>query len=120
MVEQSGQSVDALRARLDALSQRHTLVAEADRRLADTVTSAHAVTVGALAQLDRIEAEIESAVSTARTCAVDTSAGARELQRLLIAKQREILVVVSEADEQSAMKTAVVQELLDTYRPPRE
>ena len=61
-------------------------MAEADRRLADAVANAHAVTVGALQHLDRIEAEIESAVSTAQAFAVDTPAGARELQRLLIAK----------------------------------
>ncbi len=119
MAEQSGQSSDTLQARLDALSQRHSGVAEADRRLADAVATAHAVTVAALEHLDRIEAEIDSAVTAAQVLALDAPAGARDMQRFLIAKQREILAVVTEASEQSAMKTAVVQELLDAYRPLR-
>jgi phage-related tail protein len=108
--------MEALQAGLSGLAQRQTALAEADRRLTDTVASAHTVAIRALNRLDRIEAEIESAVSTHRTVASDAPAGARELQRFLIAKQREIIAVVTEATEQAATKTAVLQELIDAYR----
>lgn len=116
MAEQSGESSDALRSRLGTLSQRYTAAAEADQLLADAVLAAHGVAVGALARLDRIEQEIVSAVSTAQTFALDTAVGSRELQRFLIAKQREILAVVTAARDQSAAKAAAVQELSSVYR----
>jgi hypothetical protein len=108
--------MEALQIGLSGLAQRQTALAEADQRLTDALASAHVMAVGALNRLDRIAAEIESAVSMRQTVASDTPVGARELQRFLIAKQREIIAVVTEATEQAAMKTAVLQELIDAYR----
>ncbi len=116
MAEQSGRSAADLRARLSALSERQGAVAEADRRLAAALAAAYASTLGALERLDRIEAEIESAVAAPRAFASDTTAGARELQRFLIAKQREIVEVIAEAAEQSELKAASVQQLTQMYR----
>lgn len=116
MAEQSGQSIAALQSRLSALAHRHGAIGEADRRFADAVSSAHAITVQALAALDRIETEIEATVAEQQQRSIDTPAGARDLQRYLLDKQREIQAVVTAAHDQAARKTAVIQEILDTYR----
>jgi len=118
MAEQSGQSADASQKRLTALIDRHRTAAEADLLLADAIRTAHAATVAALKRLDDIEAEIEGAVAAQNGLAVDTGVGARELQRFLVAKQREIISVVADASDQAAAKTVVVQRLLDAYRSP--
>ena len=116
MAEQSGRSAADLRARLSALSERQGAVAEADRRLAAALAAAYASTLGALERLDRIEAEIESAVAAPGAFAADTTAGVRELQHFLIGKQHESGAVVAEAVEQSERKAAAVQQLTQIYR----
>lgn len=116
VAEQAGQTGDAVAARLAALSQRHDELAEADLKLASAVSDAHAVTAGALSRLDHIEHEIESAVAAQDTLALDTVAGAHDWQRFLLAKQREIIAIVTEANEQASAKAAVLQELLASYQ----
>lgn len=110
---------DALSARLDAVTRQHAAVSEADQLLADAVTAAHAITVSALERLGRIETEIETAAAAPAEFAPDSPAGALEFQRFLLSKQREIVAVVSEASDQAAAKTAVLQQLMDSYRAPR-
>jgi Domain of unknown function (DUF4226) len=116
MVEQAGQSAAALQARAAALADRHAEIASADRALAEAVAAAHSVATEALAALGRIEAEIESAV--AAHVPEDGPAAARQLQRLLIDKQREIASVVADAQTRASAKAAAVQELTDSYRTP--
>ena len=116
MSEQSGQSGDAVDARLTALSRRHHELADTDRQLADLVVSAHAVTVGALSRLDHIEHEIESAVAAQHSLGLDTGAGAHDWQRFLLAKQHEIVAVVTEASEQATAKITALQGLMAAYR----
>lgn len=116
MAEQAGQSGDAVAARLSELSQRHDALADADRQLAAAVADAHAVTVEALARLDDIEQQIESAVTAHDSLALDTGAGAREWQRFLLGKQHEIVTVVTEASDRASAKTTALQRLLDSYR----
>ncbi|HEX5144033.1 MAG TPA: DUF4226 domain-containing protein [Mycobacterium sp.] len=114
MVEQSGQSIAALQRGGQALADRHAELVDADRLLADAVTTAHTTTVEALAALDRIEGEIETAVAGHLT--EDGPAAAHELQRFLIAKQREIIAVVTEARDRAQAKATAVRELADAYR----
>jgi hypothetical protein len=115
MAEQSGRSVAALQARLTELANRHGAIAEADRRLAEAVSTAHGAAVRALAALDRIETEIESVVAARDALALDVPSGARELQRFLIDKQREIITVVQHARECAASKAVSLQEISSTY-----
>lgn len=114
MVEQAGQSAAALQAREVALTERYAEVAAADRSLADAIAAAHSISREALAALGRIEAEIESAVAT--HVPGDGPAAARELQRFLIDKQREIATVVADAQERASAKAAAVQQLTGAYR----
>jgi Domain of unknown function (DUF4226) len=115
MPEQVGRSIDAIGERQAALSARHTAAAEADRALADALAEAHAATVEAVRRLDGIEAEIDAAVANQAALALDTAMGAREFQKFLIAKQREIAAVVSNARELGDAKKAVVDELHEHY-----
>ena len=116
MAEVAGRAIDAVAARRDSMTQRQAVLTDADHRLAEAVAGAHALTVRALERLQRIEADIETAASAPEALALDTAAGAHAFQRLLLDKQHEIIAVVTEAVDEAASKTAVLQELLNSYR----
>lgn len=109
MSEQIG--IAAITERQTALASRHGVVAEADRVLTETLASAHEAMRDSVQRLDAIAAEIERA----RELAVDTALGAREFQKLLLVKQREIASVVAEARDLSRSKSAVLQRLQESY-----
>lgn len=115
MAEQAGKSIDAIAEMQAALSRQHAAAAEADRALAEALASAHAATVEGVRRLDAIAAEIDRAVANQDAIGLDTSLGAREFQRFLIAKQREILAVVSDARELDVAKRAVLEKLTAHY-----
>ena len=83
--------------------------------LAATLTDAHQVSVEALRQLDTIEAEIEAAVAQQNLLALDTPQGARQFQRFLLAKQRDIIDIVSSARGAAAAKVIDLQGLREQY-----
>lgn len=120
MAEEAGQTIDAVTARLDAVSRRGAALSEADRLLADAVVGAHGVVVAALERLNHIQAEIDAAatalVADTSAFATDTSAGALEFQRFLLAKQREIVALVEQASTEAAMKAEVLERIRDSYR----
>jgi Domain of unknown function (DUF4226) len=115
MAEPTGQSLAAIQARQAALAMRHGAIAEADRALAEAVADAHATTVAAIHRLDAIQTAIDAAVQRQAEWAVDTPLGAREFQKFLVAKQREIITIVSEARASDAAKTAVLESLRSQY-----
>lgn len=113
--ELGGLSIDAMGDRQTALSAQHTAAAEADRQLAEALASAHAATAEGVRRLDAIAAQIDNAVRNQAAVGIDTALGAREFQKFLIAKQREILAVVSQAHELNSAKTALLQRLGEHY-----
>lgn len=115
MAEQAGLSISAIQEKQAALSRQHRAAADADLILGEALASAHAATVDGIARLDAIAAEIERAVEHQAGAGIDTPMGAREFQRFLIAKQREILAVVSHAHQLDAEKKAVLENLLQHY-----
>jgi Domain of unknown function (DUF4226) len=115
MPEQAGRSIVAIGERQASLSMRHAAVADADRALADALAEAHAATVEAVRRLDGIAAEIDGAVANQAAFGLDTAMGAREFQKFLIAKQREISAVVSTARELGDAKKAVLETLREHY-----
>jgi hypothetical protein len=115
MAEQAGQSIGAIGEAQAALSRQHAAAADADRVLADALASAHAATVDGIRRLDAIAADIDLAVANQSAIGLDTAMGAREFQKFLIAKQREILAVVSDAHELDAAKKAVLEKLTAHY-----
>jgi len=115
MPEQAGRSIAAIGEHQAALATRHAAVADADRALAHALAEAHAATVEAVRRLDGIAAEIDGAVANQAALGLDTAMGAREFQKFLIAKQREISTVVSSARELGDAKKAVLDTLREHY-----
>ncbi|MDT5260078.1 MAG: hypothetical protein QOD10_5158 [Mycobacterium sp.] len=120
MSEQAGPSVGALQARQSVLASQHSTAAEADRVLAEALTSAHAATRESIRRLDAIAEEIDRAATGGAILAVDTPVGVREFQRFLVAKQREIAAVVADAHELDRAKTAVLDRLRAQYAVPAD
>jgi predicted component of type VI protein secretion system len=118
MGEQAGRSISAIGEQQAALSTRHAANADADRALSEALAGAHAATVEGVRRLDAIAAEIDSAVTNQAALALDTAMGAREFRKFLIAKEREIAAVVSEASEVASAKAAVLHELRGHYTGP--
>ena len=115
MPEQAGRSIAAIGEQQAAASTRHVAAADADRALVQALADAHAATVEAVGRLDEIAAEIDSAVANQAALGLDTAVGAREFQKFLIAKQREISTVVSNAREVDSAKKAVLETLREHY-----
>jgi hypothetical protein len=113
--EQAGGTVEAIGARQAALSARHAASAEADRALVEALAGAHAATVEGIRRLDAIAAEIDGAVTNQAALALDTAMGAREFQKFLIAKQREISTVVSQARRLDGETRAALDKLREHY-----
>ncbi|KZS85241.1 MULTISPECIES: DUF4226 domain-containing protein [Mycobacterium] len=118
MSDQAGSSPDAIAARQAVLGRQYEAIAEADRALAEALAGAHAAMRESIRRLDAIAADIERAVSDQGELAVDTSIGAREFQRFLLDKQREITAIVADARELDRTKSAVLARLLAQYAGP--
>jgi hypothetical protein len=112
MSEQAGFSVGAIQARQAALVSQHDSAADADGVLAEVLASAHAVIGESIGRLDAISAEIDRAAADASDLG---PLGAREFQRFLIAKQREIAAIVASAHELSLAKKAALESLRERY-----
>jgi Domain of unknown function (DUF4226) len=115
MSEQAGPSVAALRSRQSQLANQHSVAADADRVLAEVLASTHAAMRESVRRLDAIAEEIESAVVHQEQLAVDTPLGVRQLQRFLLAKQREITAVVADARELGRAKCVALESLRAQY-----
>jgi ABC-type transporter Mla subunit MlaD len=118
MSEQAGPSLGAIRTRQSVLESQHSTTAEADRVLAEALTSAHAATRESIRRLDAIAEEIDRAATDRADLAVDTPMGVREFQRFLVAKQREIATVVADAHELDRAKRTVLDGLRARYAVP--
>jgi hypothetical protein len=120
MSEQAGYSLAAIQARQAAMATLHNAVADADRVLAAALAEAHSVMRESIGRLDSIAAEIDRVASGQTDPAVDTPLGAREFQKFLVAKQREIAAVVAHAHELDRAKSAVLHSLRTQYQLPSD
>jgi len=115
MADQAGRSIGAIGDAQAALSRQHAAAAEADLALMDALASAHAATVDGIRRLDAIATDIDLAVANQAAIGLDTAMGAREFQKFLITKQREILAVVSDAHGLDIAKKALLGKLTAHY-----
>jgi hypothetical protein len=115
MSEQAGLSVDAIQARQSALARQHSTVADADRALAEVLASVHAASRESIRRLDAIDDQIHRAAIDRADPALDTPMGAREFQKFLAAKQRELAAVVADAHELDRAKRVVLDGLRAKY-----
>jgi hypothetical protein len=115
MAAEAGLSVDAIREKQAALSRQYDGAADADRALATALADVHAATLVSVRRLDAIAAEIDRAVEKQTALGLDTPLGAHEFQKFLLAKQREILAVVSDAHELDRAKRVELEKLTRQY-----
>ena len=109
----SGDSAEALAAARQSLAARDAELAAADRALIAAVAEAHAMAVESIGRIDTISSDVETAATGQPK---DSPAGARELSRHLVASNREIAAVVSEAKAVVDAKTVALRELTERYR----
>jgi len=112
-MSQQGHSAAALESARRALAARDADLADADRVLAETVADVHAIAVESIGRIDAIRAEVDAAVSDQPK---GSAAGAHEFGRQLVAKNRDVADVVTEAAAIAQAKTVALQALQDIYR----
>lgn len=111
---QRGDSVTAIQKAEDDLAQQNSASAQLDLHVVAAVLNAHATAAEGSARLRDLQDDIEAAVRT-RTD-LDTAAGAREFQRFLIGKARQIAAVVESADLDAGSKAALATAWTALYR----
>lgn len=112
-MSQHGESPDSLESARQALAGRDADLAAADRDLADALAGAHALAVESIGRIEAISAELDAVTTNAPG---DSPAGAHELGRHLVAKNRDIAAVVSETKVAVHVKAVALKELTDRYR----
>lgn len=108
-----GEAAEAIRGAEAALGQQQTTAAQVDLQVLTAVLNAQATHAGGVAALDRLQREIEDAVAARND--LDTPAGAREFQRYLVDRLRDIRAVVETAGLDSASKAALAAALANLY-----
>lgn len=111
--ESEGAAAEAIRTAEAALAQQNSLVAQVDLQVVTAVLNAHTNHAGGVAALQRLQDEIEGAVVT-RTD-LDTPAGAREFQRYLLDKLRDIRALVDAADLDATSQATLAAALASLY-----
>jgi len=108
-----GATAEAIRGAESALARQRSDAAHLDLQVLTAVANAHATAADGLARLAELQHEIETAVAS-RTD-LDTPAGARELQRFLIGKMRDIRDVVQNAALDAASRATLADALAALY-----
>ena len=108
-----GSAADAIRGAETALARQTSAAAHVDLQVVTAVLNAHVTTSDGTAELVGLQREIETAVLS-RTD-LDTPAGAREFQRYLIGKLRDIRTVVDTAGLDATSKAALAAALASLY-----
>jgi hypothetical protein len=108
-----GVAAAAIRDAETALAHQNSTAAQVDLQVVTAVLNAHVANADGAAELDRLQRDIEAAVLS-RTD-LDTPAGAREFQRYLIGKLREIRTVVDTAGLDATSKAALAVALASLY-----
>ncbi len=106
----TGDGVADARARV---ARRDAEIADADRQLVAVLGEAHRLAAESIRRIEAARAEIDE---LAHSGVARTAAGACDLSRTFIARQREIHDLVAEARSSAAAKAAVLQRLSDIYR----
>ncbi|WP_052957015.1 DUF4226 domain-containing protein [Mycolicibacter heraklionensis] len=115
MPEEIGAHADAARAREAALARRLQRSVQADRAFLATVHGAAQAAVLGRKRLDSIEAEIREALAHHRALSLETPAGARQFQRFLTAKTRDIHQVIADTVADSQARAQTVRSLRGGY-----
>lgn len=116
--EQNGVLTTTLKKAESDLTQQNSATAVLDLLVISAILNAHAATGAGAEKLRRLQREIESAVQN-RTD-LNTAAGARDFQRFLIGKLREIAAVVEDVDLDDRSKAALAVAWAALYESSKE
>jgi Domain of unknown function (DUF4226) len=110
---QEGEAADAIRNAEAALAHQNSATAQLDLQVINAVLNAHQKTAEGREALNRLQNDIEAAVRTRSD--LDTPAGARDFQRFLIGRLRDIRAVVATASLDDTSKSALMAAWTSLY-----
>ena len=110
---QEGDAADAIRNAEVALAHQNSTTAQVDLQVVTAVLNAHQKATAGKEALTRLQRDIEGAVSTRSD--LDTPAGARDFQRFLIGKLRDIRTVVAGASLDDTSNSALMAAWTSLY-----
>jgi hypothetical protein len=114
---QEGDAADAIRNAEVALAHQNSTTAQVDLQVVTAVLNAHQKTTAGTQALNRLQRDIEGAVATRSD--LDTPAGARDFQRYLIGKLRDIRAVVAGASLDDTSNSALMAAWTSLYNSTR-
>lgn len=110
---ESGEAADAIAHAEAALAQQNSASSQLDMQVVSAILNAHLRAVDGREALTRLQHETEAAVQTRSD--LDTPAGARDFQRFLIGKLRDIREVVLNASLDDTSKSALMAAWTSLY-----
>ena len=110
---QEGDAADAIRGAEAALAHQNSTTAQVDLQVVTAVLNAHQQNAEGREALNRLQHDIEAAVTTRSD--LDTPAGARDFQRFLIGKLRDIRAVVANASLDDTSNSALMAACTSLY-----
>ena len=110
---QEGDAADAIRNAEVALAHQNSTTAQVDLQVVTAVLNAHQKAEAGNQALNRLQRDIEGAVATRSD--LDTPAGARDFQRYLIGKLRDIRAVVAGASLDDTSNSALMAAWTSLY-----
>jgi hypothetical protein len=110
---QEGDAADAIRSAEVALAHQNSTTAQVDLQVVTAVLNAHQKAAASRDALNALQRDIESAVATRSD--LDTPAGARDFQRYLIGKLRDIQAVVAGASLDDTSNSALMAAWTSLY-----
>jgi hypothetical protein len=110
---QEGAAADAIRNAEVALAHQNSTTAQVDLQVVTAVLNAHQKAAAGTQALSRLQRDIEGAVATRSD--LDTPAGARDFQRYLIGKLRDIRAVVAGASLDDTSNSALMAAWTSLY-----
>ena len=110
---QEGDAADAIRSAEVALAHQNSTTAQVDLQVVTAVLNAHQKAAASRDALNTLQRDIEGAVATRSD--LDTPAGARDFQRYLICKLRDIQAVVAGASLDDTSNSALMAAWTSLY-----
>jgi hypothetical protein len=114
---QQGEAARAMAAAEAALAHQNSASSQLDLQVISAILNAHLKTVEGGEALTTLQEETEAAVRTRSD--LDTPAGARDFQRFLIGKLRDIHAVVADANLDNTSKSALMAAWTSLYDASR-
>jgi Domain of unknown function (DUF4226) len=110
---EQGDAAEAIADAEAALAHQNSAISQLDLQVISAIMNAHLNTVGGREALTKLQRETEAAVQTRSD--LDTPAGARDFQRFLIGKLRDIRAVVAKASLDDTSKSALMAAWTSMY-----